>query len=483
MLADLRAVLLVIGLLLIVLGAAMLAPLVADLVTGHRDWRAFAIGASLTLFAGVALTLGARGAAPGMTMRGALLLTAGSWLVLCGFASIPFYVGELDLSAADAFFEATSGLTTTGATVLTGLDSMPKGVLLWRAILHWIGGVGIIVMALAILPMLRVGGMQLFQLESSDTSEKLLPRAREIAASIAAVYVTLSVACAIAYMVTGMGPFDAVAHAMATVSTGGFSTSDRSMGAFTEYGADIVCVAFMILGALPFALYVLAVRGRPGRFLRDAQVRLFLGLLLGLTAALTLYLWVVDIHHPATGLRLAVFNIVSIVTTTGFATADYSLWGAPAVALFFAVTFLGGCAGSTSGAIKTFRIHIAALALRSYVLSMTRPHITHRPHYNGRPVTDAEVFSVLSFLFVFFATFTALAIYLSLLGLDLETAISGAATAISNVGPGLGPIIGPAGSFQPLPDAAKWAIALTFIVGRLEVVTVLVLLTPGFWRG
>jgi trk system potassium uptake protein TrkH len=480
---DLRGALLVIGLLLCLLGTAMLAPMIADLVSGSADWRAFAQGSAITVFAGGALALGNRGTVTELSLRGAFLLTAGAWFTLSAFGAIPIYLANIGATAAGAFFEASSGLTTTGSTVLTGLDTMARGVLLWRGLLNGIGGAGIIVMALAVLPVLRVGGMQLFQLESSDTSEKMLPRATEIARAIAIIYVLLVAACAIAYMVTGMNTFDAAVHAMTTVSTGGFSTSDRSMGAFTEYGADIVCIVFMILGALPFGLYVLALRGNPRRLFRDAQVRLFLGLIVGITAALTIYLWIVDIHHPATGLRLAVFNVVSIITTTGFATADYTLWGGPAVCAFFAITFLGGCAGSTTGAIKTFRIHIAALSLRAYVLSLVRPHVTHRPYYNGRPVADEEIFSVLSFLFMYFACFTALAVYLSFLGLDFETAVSGAATAISNVGPGLGATIGPAGTFQPLPDAALWALSFGMILGRLELVTVLVLLSPRFWRG
>ncbi len=483
MLQDLRAVLLVLGVLLSVLGGAMLAPMTVDLATGNRDWRAFAEGAAITLFFGGALTIANWGQVDSLSVRGAFLLTTGAWLVLGAFAAAPLYYAGLGLSAAEAFFEAVSGLTTTGATVLTGLDGLPAGVLLWRAILQWIGGIGIIVMALAVLPMLRVGGMQLFRLESSDTSEKLLPRAREIAGSIAAIYLGLSVACAIAYVAAGMGPFDAITHAMTTVSIGGFSTSDRSMGAFTQYGADLVCVVFMLLAALPFGLYVLAVRGHTARLLRDDQVRLFLSMAAMLVMAIIVYLWAVDIHEPAEGLRLALFNVVSIMTTTGYATGDYTLWGGAAACFFFMIAFLGGCAGSTAGGIKTFRIHIGVLALRSYVLSMARPHITHRPYYNGRPVTDAEVFSVLSFLFIFLGCFTVLAIYLSMLGLDMQTALSGAVAAMSNVGPGVGPVIGPAGTYQPLPDAAKWVLALAMIVGRLEVVTALVLLTPSFWRG
>jgi len=480
---DLRPVLLVIGVLVAALGAAMLAPMAADIAVGSENWRAFATAGSLTGFSGVALALANWGQGLRLTVRAAFLLVTLTWVALAAFGAIPLVIGELELTVTDAFFEATSGLTTTGSTVLIGLDAMPPGVLLWRAILQWIGGIGIIVTALAVLPMLRVGGMQLFRLESSDRSEKLLPRATQIAAFIGVIYVGLTSACAIAYWATGMSAFDAVCHAMTTIATGGFSTSDRSMGAFMAGGSDIVGVVFMIAGGLPFVLYMMAVRGQPGAFLRDSQARAFILAVAVIVVTLTVYLWAADLHEPGRGVRLAAFNAVSVMTGTGYATADYGLWGGFAAAFFFGLMFVGGCAGSTSCSIKIFRYQVAFMAMRAYVMEMARPNVVARLRYNGRPVSDETVFSVLSFFFMFFFCFAVLAMLLSAMGLDLVTALSGAATSVANVGPGLGPIIGPAGTFQPLPDAAKWAMAAGMFIGRLEVVTVLVLLSPSYWRG
>lgn len=461
----------------------MLAPMLADLAAGAQDWRAFATGAGVTMFTGGALALTCWGHGHRLTVRAAFLLVAAAWISMAAFAAIPFRISTLGVSLTDAFFESTSGLTTTGATVLTGLDAMPPGVLLWRAILQWIGGIGIIVTALAVLPLLKVGGMQIFRMESSDKSEKVLPRATQIAMLIGVIYLGLTIACMSAYIATGMSPFDAVAHAMTTIATGGFSTSDRSLGAFMEGGADIVATIFMIAGGLPFVLYMMALRGRPQAFLKDDQARGFIVTIAVLVGILTVYLWTVGIHHPAQGVRLAAFNTVSIMTGTGYATADYVLWGGFANAYFFCIMFIGGCAGSTACSIKIFRYQIAFLALRAYVMRMARPHVVARLRYNGRAVQDETIFSVLSFFFLFFVVFAALSIALSSLGLDLVTAVSGAATSVANVGPGLGGIIGPAGTFQPLPDQAKWLMAAGMFIGRLEVLTVLVLFAPGYWRG
>ncbi|MBA4801823.1 MAG: TrkH family potassium uptake protein [Euryhalocaulis sp.] len=474
---------LVIGVLLSGLGAAMMLPMLADLIAGSKDWRAFATGGGLSMFLGGGLALANWGHGKRLTVRTAFLLVSLTWVLLAAFGAIPFVISDLGLSVTDAFFESTSGLTTTGATILTGLDDMPPGVLLWRSILQWMGGIGIIVTALAVLPMLRVGGMQLFRLESSDKSEKILPRATQIAAFIGGIYIALTMACAISYWATGMSLFDAVCHAMTTIATGGFSTSDRSMGAFMTGGADIVGTIFMFAGGVPFVLYMMAARGRPDAFLTDSQVRVYLGIFLTVTLILTFYLWLAEIHQPVRGVRLAAFNAVSIMTGTGYATADYALWGGFANAFFFCLMFIGGCAGSTSCSIKIFRYQIAFLALKTYVLEMARPNVVARLKYNGRVVPEDTIFSVLSFFFLFFLCFAALAIFLSAIGLDLVTALSGAATSVANVGPGLGTIIGPAGTFQPLPDAAKWAMAAGMFVGRLEVVTVLVLLSPAYWRG
>ncbi|WP_281955028.1 TrkH family potassium uptake protein [Pseudophaeobacter arcticus] len=398
------------------------------------------------------------------------------------FAALPLLLAPIGLNVTDSLFEAVSGITTTGSTVMTGLDDAPKGVLLWRAILQWIGGVGIIVTAMAILPMLNIGGMQLFRLESSDVSDKALPKAAQLAAAIGIIYLTLTILCMAGYMIAGMSSFDAIAHAMTTLATGGYSTSDASMGGFMDGGADLVAIAFMLAGALPFGMYLVAVRGNVGSALKDPQMRGFLSVIIILIATITGFLWLSSEYTQSMSLRLAAFNVISIVTGTGYATADYNAWGPFAVSAFFAFMFIGGCAGSTACSIKIFRYQVAIEAMRAYVFKMPRQHAVAPMRYGGKPLSDAVVFSVMSFFFLFFACFGVGAVVLSMMGLDPVTAWSGAASALANVGPGLGEIIGPIGTYAPLPDGAKWVLMGGMLVGRLEIVTALVLLTPSFWR-
>lgn len=466
------------------LSLAKLIPAVVDLQSDAQSAHAFLGSAVIGSFIGGVLVLMARGGAKTLTARGAILVTGGSWVVMAIAAAVPLKLAVDGMSWTDALFEATSGLTTTGATVMTGLQDQSAGVLIWRAILQWIGGIGIIVTAMAIWPLLGIGGMQLFRLESSDTSEKALPRAGQIAAAISVIYLVLTFVCFLAYIATDMTPFDAAAHAMTTVATGGFSTHDGSIGAFTGGGSDLVALTFMILAALPFVTYLRAAQGRPFTLWTDPQVRGFLGVVAG--AVLVLTVWILLTEPPASGQlpawRLAAVNAVSVLTGTGYASTDFGLWGGGAVTIFFALMFIGGCAGSTSCSIKIFRYQIAAAAIGRYVEHQARPHVVRPVRYGNKAVSPDTVRSVLSFFFIFFTTWVASAAALSLIGLDPVTAISGAATTITNVGPGLGPIIGPAGTFQPLPDAAKWVMTLTMLIGRLEVFTMLVLLTPGFWR-
>lgn len=480
---DYRPVFMAIGALLTVLAVGMMVPAVVDAFLGHADWQVFAAAAAVTLFVGVSMVLTTRTKGLKFGVRQAFVMTTLAWLVLTVFASLPFVFSELNLSFTDAFFEAMSGITTTGSTVITGLDQAPPGILLWRALLQWMGGVGIIVMAIAILPMLRVGGMQLFRMESSDQSEKALPRATQIAAAIGSIYLVLTAIWAAGYWFAGMSGFDAVAHAMTTIATGGFSTSDGSLGAFDNAAIDALATTGMIVGSLPFILYMQTVRGDLGALMHDAQVQWFLAIVVGLVFTTTVWLWLDADIHPLQALRYAAFNITSVITGTGYATADYSQWGSFAVPTFFFIMFIGGCAGSTTCGIKIFRFQILYASARVQLRHLIQPHGVFIPYYNNRPIPDDVINSVLSFFFVFGLSFALLAMGLGMLGLDFITAISSAATAISNVGPALGPITGPAGTFQPLPDAAKWLLSGGMLLGRLELFTVLVLLTRSFWRG
>jgi len=324
---DFRPMFLVIGILLATLALVMLVPAAVDAFAGHPDWEVFAISSGVTLFVGVAMALTSRAGAMKLTLRQAFAMTTLSWLVMAFFASVPFLYSDLGLSFTDAFFEAMSGLTTTGSTVITGLEKAPPGILLWRALLQWLGGIGIIVMAIAVLPMLKVGGMQLFRMESSDQSEKALPRAAQVATAIGVIYLLLSGICAGAYWLAGMSGFDAIAHAMTTIATGGFSTVDGSIGYFNNPTIDIIATVGMIVGALPFILYLKTLQGDFQALVSDSQVQWFITLVTIVVIMAAGWLWLENGLDPVLSLRFATFNIVSIITGTGYATSDFSLWG------------------------------------------------------------------------------------------------------------------------------------------------------------
>ncbi|GLQ05352.1 TrkH family potassium uptake protein [Sneathiella chinensis] len=471
------------GMLLTVLGLAMLIPAAVDLYFGHQDWQVFLAAAVVAIFIGGGLFLSNRESQMEFSVRQAFLLTTVSWVMIPAFAALPLTFSELDISYTDAYFEAMSGLTTTGSTVLTGLDFAPPGILLWRALLQWLGGIGIIVMAIAILPLLRVGGMQLFRMEGAEaSSEKALPRVAEIVKSIGSIYLILSIICTICYYLAGMSFFEAVAHAMTTISTAGFSTSDGSMGHFDNALIDAVAVVFMILGGLPFLLYMRLTQGQPGSLANDSQVRWFLVILVFGIFLMTAWQLATAEVSLVMAVRYAAFNVTSVITGTGYATTDYNAWGGFAVAVFFFLMFVGGCAGSTSCGIKIFRFQVVFESLSCQLKQLIQPNGIFQPQYNGRPLGRDTITAVMSFMFLFMATFALLTVALSLTGLDFLTAISSAGTAIANVGPGLGDIVGPSGSFKSLPDSAKWLMSLGMLLGRLELFTVLVLFTKRFWQ-
>ncbi len=479
---DLRPTMLVIGILLTTLGVAMLLPALIDLQDNHAEWMVFTASSAFTLFVGMCLTMATWGRTGNLNIRQAIILTTVSWVTMAGFAAIPLAWSRLDLSYTDAFFEAMSGLTTTGSTILTNLDGAPRGILLWRALLQWLGGIGIIVMAIAVLPMLQIGGMQLFRMESSDTSEKILPRATQIAGSITVVYVAITVLSVFAYVFAGMGMFDAIAHSMATIATGGFSTYDASMSNFDSAAIDSVTIVFMIAGSLPFVLFLQALRGDPKTLWQDSQVRFFLFLNAIFVAMVFFYLVnIIDFDVPR-AFRLAAFNVVSVTTGTGYATADYGTWGPFAQVFFFAMMFIGGCAGSASCGIKVFRIQIILENVKAHLKHIVFPHGVFSVRFNNRPLPDNVSASVMSFLFLYFLCFGILAIALNLTGLDNLTALSAAASAMANVGPGLGPVVGPSGTYAQISDTAKWLLSFGMLLGRLELLTVLVMFTPAFWQ-
>ena len=479
---DFRPVLFVVGILLITLSLAMALPAIADAVTGDPHWRVFLAASVFTLFIGACLVLSNRMREPRLTVRQAFVLTTLSWVVVAAFAALPFTFSDLNLSYTDGYFEAMSGLTTTGSTVIVGLDQAPTGILLWRALLQWLGGIGIIVTAIAILPMLQIGGMQLFHTESSDSSEKVLPRAAQLAGAIGMVYLGLTVSNGIAYWAAGMTPFEAVCHAMTTIATGGFSTSDSSLGYFKNDAIEGIATIYMVLGSLPFVLYLQAARGGWGALVRDTQVRWFFGLILFALLSLAGWLMVANDAAPTDAFREAAFNGISILTGTGYSTADFSAWGTFALPVFTLLMFIGGCTGSTTGGVKVFRMQVLASTSLSQIRQLIQPHGVFISKFNRRPIPASVSPAVMGFFFLFVVSFGLIAMGLALMGLDYVTSVSGAATAIANVGPGLGETIGPAGSFQPLPEPAKWLLSAAMLLGRLELFTVLVLFVPRFWR-
>jgi trk system potassium uptake protein len=479
---SMRPVFYVIGALLSVLALAMTAPLLADLAAGHDDWRTFATASGFTLFFGVLLMLTNRMPQLSLSLRQTFALTTLSWVVVCLFAALPFVFSASPLGFADAYFEAMSGLTTTGASAYPSVSHLPPGLLLWRSLLVWLGGIGIVGMGIAILPFLRVGGMQLFRAESSDKSDKAAPRAVDMALGFGWVYLALTVACAIGMRLAGMPAFDAINHAMAALGTGGFSTQDLSVGAYGSAAVEWVTALFMFLGSLPFVRFISLAKGDASALWRDSQIRHYTAFTLIVCLGLAFYLTVRAILPWPDALRHAAFNCISLITTTGFASTDYLVWGSGPVALFFILTLVGGCTGSTAGGIKMFRFEVLWLALRLQINRLFSPHRVMPLTYNGKLVDADILLSVVTFTFLYIALVLIFAVLLGGTGLDYLHALSAAAAALGNVGPGLGATIGPVGNYAGLSDTAVWIMSMAMLLGRLELFTVLVLFTPAFWR-
>jgi len=375
-----------------------------------------------------------------------------------------------------------SGITTTGATVIENLEIQSKGILIWRALLQWLGGIGIIVMAVAVLPMLQVGGMQLFRLESSDNAEKILPRATQLAGSLVLLYVIITMACALAYNIGGMGLFDSLAHALTTISTGGFSTHTDSFAYFSNSNLEYMAVIFMILGSLPFVLYLQFVRGKVSSLFMDSQVIAFFIILLVSVILCILYIQYNTGMVGSELIRKSLFNVTSILTGTGYVSADYMQWGPFIISLFFILMLIGGCAGSTSCGLKVFRVQILYKQVIIQTKKIAFPDAVFVPLYNGKEIPDSVSKAVTSFFLLFIISFVIIGLVLSLSGLDLITAFSAAASAISNVGPGLGTVVGPTETYSSIDSMSKWILSFAMLLGRLEILTVMVIFTSYFWR-
>ncbi len=477
-----KTVFFAIGVLLITLGTFMLIPFFVQFIYDERNGT-FLSSASITIFIGILLVLTNLEENKKLNLQQAFLLTTLSWLSIAIFGCIPFLLSNLNLSIVDAFFESMSGITTTGSTIITNLDNAPKSILIWRAILQWLGGIGVIVMAITVLPLLNVGGMQLFRMESSDTTEKILPRTREVTIIISVIYLTLTFACGAAYWLVGMNIFDSIAHSMTTIATGGFSTYSSSIGYFQNPKIEIIAIIFIVLGSIPFIAYLKFVKGDQKIFFKDVQIKGLIYIFIVSILLMLLYLLLSNKEYSfAENLRISTFNVVSILSGTGYVTSDFSLWGKFPLIFFLFLMFIGGCAGSTTCGIKIFRFQILGLFILNQIKKLIYPHGIFPMKYNNEKISNPFIYSIMTFIFLYFFIFFILAALLSLNGLDFVTALSGSASAISNVGPGLGDVIGPNGNYSDLPNFSKLSLSLGMLLGRLELFAVLVLFFPSFWK-
>jgi len=478
-----KTVFFAVGVLLIILGAFMLIPCFVQFLYDEKN-TTFLSSASLTFFIGILLVLTNLEENRKLNLQQAFLLTALSWLNIAIFGSLPFLLSELNLTPVDAFFESMSGITTTGSTIITNLDDAPKGILIWRSILQWLGGIGVIVMAITILPLLNVGGMQLFKKDqASDATEKILPKTREVALIISIIYLTLTFACSFAYWFVGMNIFDSIAHSMTTIATGGFSTYSNSIGYFQNPKIEIISVIFIILGSIPFIAYLKFVKGDKKIFFKDSQIKGLIYILIASVFLIFFYLILIgNEYNFLENLRISTFNVVSILSGTGYVTADFNTWGKFPLVFFLFLMFVGGCAGSTTCGIKIFRFQILGHFMINQIKKLVYPRGVFTIKYNNEKISNTFIYSIITFIFVYFFIFFILAACLSLNGLDFITAISGSASAISNVGPGLGDIIGPNGNYSSLPNFSKLSLSFGMLLGRLELFAVLILFFPSFWK-
>ena len=480
--SNYKTVFFTLGILQIILGVSMFIPIIAQFAYSEIDSSFF--GASIvTIIFGTLFFLSNLDHDKKLNLQQAFLLTALSWLSIAIFGSLPFIFSTIELSVTDAFFESMSGITTTGSTIISNLEFTPKGILLWRAILQWLGGIGIIVMAITLMPIMNVGGMQLFKISSNDSSEKILPKSKEIALRLIYIYSGLTIMCALTYWSFGMNKFDSLTHSMTTIATGGFSNYNQSIGYFNSIPIEIASMIFIILGSLPFIVYIKFINGNKKIFFTDVQIKGLIYLLLISILIMFLYLLFIDYESNVFDkIRIASFNVISILSGTGYVTDDFGLWGKFSLIFFLFLMFIGGCAGSTACGIKIFRLQMLVIFLKNQIKKLFYPNSIIINKYNNQKISDEFINSVIVFIFSFLFIFFIIAMLLSISGLDFLTAISGAASAISNVGPGLGGVIGPDGNYNAIPDLSKWILSIGMLLGRLELFAVLVLFFPSFWR-
>ena len=477
--SNYKTVFFTLGILQIILGIFMIIPIIFQFIYSEIDSSFF--GASIvTIIFGTLFFLSNLDHEKKLTLQQSFLLTALSWLSIAIFGSLPFIFSNLGFSFTNAFFESMSGITTTGSTIISNLEEMPKSILLWRAILQWLGGIGIIIMAITLMPIMNVGGMQLFKISNNDSSEKILPKSKEIALRLIYIYTSLTLLCGLTYKIFGMSFFDSLTHSMTTIATGGFSNYNESIAFFNSISIEISAMIFIILGSLPFIAYIKFMNGNKKIFINDTQIRTFFKIIFFTIIILSSYLILSGVAEF--NLRSILFNIISILTGTGYVNAEFDTWGSFTLILFLGLMFIGGCAGSTTCGVKIFRVQILYLFVMNQLKKIIYPKGIFVLKYDQNPVDNKFISSIISFIYLYFVIFFILTALLSLTGLDFVTSVSGAATSISNVGPGLGSIIGPNGDFSSLPDISKWILTVGMILGRLELFAILVLFLPSFWR-
>ena len=477
-----KTVFFMIGILLAVLGISMLAPYFIQVIYKENS-HSFISASFITIFVGILFILNNLEREFKLNLQQTFLFSTLAWLMIAIFGCLPFLLSPKEFTFSEAFFESMSGITTTGATIITDLDNSPKSILLWRAIMQWLGGIGIVVMAITILPLLKVGGMQLFKMEGPGSTEKILPRTFEVATIIISTYFILTLFCGFFYWIFGMSVFDSVSHAMTTIATGGFSTHNDSIGFFKNSNVEIVASVFIVLGSIPFISYLKFVRGNKKVFFQDVQIKGLIYLIL--ISVFIMFAYLIFIKYESgilDKIRIASFNVISILSGTGYVTDDFGLWGKFSLIFFLFLMFVGGCAGSTACGIKIFRLQMLFIFLKNQIKKLIYPNSIIITKYNNQKISENFINSVIIFIFSFLFLFFIIAMLLSISGLDFLTAISGAASAISNVGPGLGDMIGPNGNYKAIPDLSKWILSIGMLLGRLELFAVLVLFFPSFWK-
>ncbi len=479
--SNYKTVFFTLGLLQIILGLSMIIPILIQILYDETD-SGFIGSGIISIIFGMLFYLSNLDHDKKINIQQAFVLTALSWLSIAIFGSLPFIFSDINLSVTDAFFESMSGITTTGSTIISNLNDSPKGILFWRAMLQWLGGIGIIVMAITLMPIMNVGGMQLFKISSNDKNEKILPKTKEISIRLIYIYLSLTFTCSVIYKLCGMSFFDSFTHAMTTIATGGFSNYNESIGYFNNFYIELTSIIFILSGSIPFLAYLKFINGDRNILFSDTQIKSFFKIILFSIAILFFYLAIVNRNFTDISLMSVSFNVISILTGTGYVTENFSNWGNFPLLFFLILMFIGGCAGSTTCGIKIFRVQILYQFFSNQIKKIVFPHGIFNTKYEKQNIDEKFMSSVITFIYLYILIFFISTALLSLTGLDFVTSISAAATSISNVGPGLGDLIGPNGNFSSLSDNSKWILSLTMILGRLELFAILVLFLPSFWR-